>query len=59
MSITREQLIKDLTDAGLISSGEATQIESETGVTGIEALLGELVSSGKITKYQADKFGNG
>ncbi len=61
MALTREKLLKELTDAGLLSADEATKIESESESTGVEAFLSQLVESGKITKYQADKFvkGNG
>ncbi len=59
MPPTREELIKDLTDAGLVSSDEVTKIESASGSTGIDSLLSHLVEAGKITQYQADKFGSG
>ena len=59
MPPTREELIKDLTEAGLVSSDEVTKIESIAGSTGIESLLSHLVESGKITEYQAEKFGSG
>ena len=56
MALTREKLLKELTDAGLLSADEATKIETESESTGVEAFLSQLVESGKITKYQADKF---
>ena len=64
MPASREKIIEQLTDAGLVSSEEVTQFAAgsnpenaagEVG-SGIQQLLESLVARGKITRYQADKF---
>jgi len=58
MAQTAQQIIHELTQAGLLSSDEATQFDAEIRV-GVEALLARLIELGHITRYQADKFAAG
>ena len=59
MPSSPEQIIRDLTAVGLVSSDEVTQFASQHTETGAEQLLAALVEAGKITQYQADRFGQG
>ncbi|MCH2183497.1 MAG: serine/threonine protein kinase [Mariniblastus sp.] len=58
MAHSAQQIIHELTQAGLLSSDEVTQFDAEIRV-GVEALLARLVELGHITRYQADKFAAG
>ena len=55
MAESAEQLIHELTEAGILSSDEVTSYDREIAV-GVEAFLERLVEDGRITQYQADKF---
>ena len=58
MAPSAEQILHELTQAGLLSSDEVTQFDAEIQV-GVEALLNRLIELGHITRYQADKFAAG
>ncbi len=58
MAESAQQVIHELTQAGLLSSDEVTQFGAEIKV-GVAALLKRLVADGRITQYQADKFQSG
>ncbi len=58
MAESAQQVIHELTQAGLLSSDEVTQFGAEIKV-GVAALLKRLVEDGRITQYQADKFQSG
>lgn len=50
-----QNIIHELTSAGLLSSAEVTTFNDEINV-GVDALLDRLVADERITRYQADKF---
>lgn len=58
MADSAHKVLHELTAAGLLSSDHATKygVEIETGV---DALLARLVTDGRITEYQSDKFKSG
>lgn len=58
MAESAQQVIHELTQAGLLSADEVTQFGAEIKV-GVAALLKRLVEDGRITQYQADKFQSG
>ena len=55
MADSAQQVIHELTQAGLLSSDEVTKFDAEIRV-GVDALLNRLVQDGRITQYQANKF---
>ena len=55
MAESAEQLIHELTQAGILSSDEVTSYDQAIAV-GVEAFLERLVRDGRITQYQAEKF---
>ena len=58
MTQSAQQVVHELTQAGLLSSDEVTQFNTEIKV-GVDALLKRLVEQRRITQYQADKFQSG
>ena len=58
MSESAQEVLHELTAAGLLSSDQATKYGQEIA-TGTEVLLEKLVNDGRITEYQAQKFREG
>lgn len=58
MSESAQEVLHELTAAGLLSSDQATHYGKEIA-TGTEVLLQKLVNDGRITEYQAQKFREG
>ena len=58
MSESAQKVLHELTSAGLLSSDQATDYGLEIQ-TGTEALLSKLLTDGRITEYQAQKFREG
>ncbi len=55
MADSAQKILHEITQAGLLSSDQATKFDQEVE-TGVDALLNRLISEGNITTYQADKF---
>ncbi|MEL7498721.1 MAG: serine/threonine-protein kinase [Planctomycetota bacterium] len=58
MSESAQEVLHELTAAGLLSSDQATKYGAEIE-TGTEVLLQKLIDDGHITEYQAQKFRDG
>ena len=55
MAESAEQLVHELTRAGILTSDEVTSYDEVIAV-GVDALLERLVQDGRITEYQRQKF---
>lgn len=55
MAESAEQLVHELTQAGILTSEEVTSYDEVIAV-GVDALLERLVQDGRITEYQRQKF---
>ncbi len=58
MPESAEKILKELTDVGILSPGEATKYD-EALASGSEALMQRLVEDQVVTEYQAEKFLSG
>lgn len=58
MSESAQEVLHELTAAGLLSSDQATKYGADIQ-TGAEVLLRKLIKDGHITEYQAQKFRDG
>ena len=58
MSESAQEVLHELTAAGLLSSDQATKYGAEIE-NGAEVLLAKLLADGHITEYQAQKFREG